>query len=632
MPIERKWLDKPYCFPFVFPWEIQLTDHFGLEHITNPLYDLQIELVDDTGDTTGVITSSFDLTVGLDSNDKNVYVAILREYPVNMPTNFRLMITITNGADVVYNQVTESYIFVNDQCLTAHVASNNEWAAIATGGRLIVNGSSYQVGVTGTGLPNGLTFGINSTRQESSIGSEAGLVYELYGEDGEGNRIIFRNPGIVCNKGQCHTDTLLIEGLFDCSAPDGRYVGSILPYQGLDDDIRYRYQTRVYADLIEMPADITRTIAINNKVQRTERVKRYQLVSYEPLPGWQRDELETILMGAKVFIQGEEFVFTTGKPFERMGVIGTSGWWLKADLEQIIERKEYSCEVVCLTCLKPTGLSFQILPDPCDPLTGLRATTTLNDDGMVKLIISASNTIAATSFKIGYRVQGDTSFIYLSPNPFTLPVTINNLVNQVYEVEVTKYTSGETCPPLVAISNATNLNPFDYLVVRYIWTSEDGRDLDTFTGFINTGTAYDNDWVGYAQGDPKVPTGAADASASLFWASDNTQSGVEAVLMNLKQFVTDNTGTATEIQIRMNAVWWGQRLTGNVGVQLTTYLGGTMAKKGFDFINTGGNQVDQITLQTNVDKQSNSASITNSIDVAIVKYNKNTKAATIQLV
>lgn len=635
LPIERKWNDKPFCLPFVFPWEVQLTDHFGLEHLTSQVFDLQIELVDDNGAPAGVITASFDITIGKDSDDKNVFVAMLKEFPETMPTVFRLMVTISAGANIVYREVTESYSFLNDQCMTAYVIDNTSWASIVNGGRLVINGESWPVTITGVGLPAGFTFGSNGARQESSIAAESGLVYELYGEDADGNQIDFTNAGMVCSKadGQCGNDTLLIEGRFDCIAADGRYTGSVLPFSEDDPNIRYRYLTRLYADLIEMPADITRTISLNNKTQRTERVRRYQLISYVPLPAWQKDELETILMGSSVYIQGEEYVFTTGKPFERQAVVGTSGWWLKADLEQVVEKKDYSCEVICLTCLKPTDLYFTILADACDPLTSLQAVVVPNDDeASVRLVVSAQNTDGATAMKIGYRVQGAPTFTYISPNPIALPYTITPLDNAVYEVEVTKITQEDTCPAMTAVSNATELNPFDYLVVRYIWSETAGRDLDTFTGFIATGTIYDNDWVGFGQGDPKVPAGATDAAAYLFWASDNTQSGVEAVLMNLKQFVLDSVGIPSEIQVRMNAVWWSQRLSGEVGVQLTTYLGGTMSKVGYDFVNTGGVQVDQVTLSTNVDKQSTSANIVNSKDVAIVRYNTVSKAATIQLI
>lgn len=632
LPITRKWLDKPYCYPFVFPWEICLTDHFGAEELTTATFVLKVQFVDDDGNTTTDITSSFDVALGLDSDNKNVFVAQLREFPVTMPVNFRLMVTITNGTDTIYQQTSEPYVFHNDQCVSAFTVKGGDWGRI-TGGRLVINGQRYQVDITGTGLPPGLTLLVNSVRGETSIGADTGLVYEIYGEDSTGEEIEFTPVGVVCaGSGNCHTDTVLLEGVFDCLAPDGRYVGSVYPFEAGTPDIRYRYLTRLYADLIEMPSEITRTLSVNNKTQRTERLKKYQLISYAPIPGWQKDEVETIMMGAKIYIQGQEYSFTNGTVVDRQGVPGTTGWWLKADLEQLIERKEFSCEVKCATCPKMTGLSFEIQGVPCDPLISLRATTTANEDGTVRLDITANNTTGATGFKVGYRVQGDPAFTYITPNPMALPVSVDALANAVYEVEVTKITAAGNCEAQTTLSNATDLNPFDYLVVRYIWTDTAGRDLDTFTGFIETGTVYDNDWVGYGQGDPKVPAAAADAMAYLFWASDNTQSGVEAVLMNLKQFVLDNAGVPDEIKVRMNATWFAQRLTGDVQVQLTTYLGGTMSKTGFDFVNTGGVQVDQVTLQANVGTQSTTANIVNSSNVAIVQYNKNTKAATITLV
>lgn len=634
LPIARKWLDKQDCTPFVFPWEVQLTDHFGLEHLASQEFVLTIELVNDAGMPAGDITDSFNVTIGLDSEDKNVFVAVLKEYPETMPVNFRLMVTIKASDAVVYSMVTESYVFLNDQCISAYTINNNDWGAIANGGRLVVNGERIAVTITGSGLPSGFTFGVNGARQESSISVESGLVYEIYGEDQDGNQLDFTYAGMICNKGEgfCNQNTVLIEGRFDCMAPDGRFTGSVLPHDDSDPDVRYRYLIRLYADIIEMPADITRTIAINNKTQRTERIKRFLLVSYAPMSTWLKDEMETMLMGSNIYIQGREYVFTTGKPTERQGVPGTTGWWLKADLEQVVERKDYSCEVVCQTCLKPTGLGFTILPDSCIPLTGLQATVTPDDQGTVTLMVTASTTDMATSYKIGYRVQGGPTFTYVTPNPIALPYSIIQLPNAIYEVEVTKITADDMCAPMTAVSNATELNPFDYLVVRYIWTDLAGRDLDTFTGFINTGTVYDNDWVGFGQGDPKVPGSAPDATAYLFWASDNTASGVEAVLINPKQFVIDNPGTATEIQVRLNAVWWSQRLTGDVQVQLTTYLGGTMSKSGFDFVNTGGVLVDSITLGTNVDRLSTSKNIADSTNVAIARYNKTTKTATIQLI
>ncbi|PUZ25027.1 hypothetical protein DCC81_11985 [Chitinophaga parva] len=633
MPIYRLWLDKPFCQPFVFPWELMLTDHFGCEQLTTATFTLKVEfLLDDDSPGTD-ITSSFAIALGLDADNKNVFVAQLKEYPENMPSSFRLQVTINNGDNVVYQQSTEAWAFVNDQCVTAWTMPSGDWGRVVAG-RLVVNGIRYAVDATGAGLPDGLTFGVNSVRGEVSLGADAGFVYEIYGEDATGAEILFTNMGTVCgNDGRCTNTTVLLEGVFDCNAPDGRFTGSVLPLgDDFADDVRYRYMTRLKADLLELATGITRTISYNNRIQRTEWADKYQLISYQPLTTWQKNEVETILKGGRIFIQGVEYTFDNQTAFDREGIAGTTGWWLKLELSKFTGRKEYSCEVVCLTCLKPSLDAPIIQPVACDPITSLQATTAANEDGTVDLTINASNLTGATRFHIGYRVAGTTTYTYISPDPSTLPVTVPSLANDDYEIVVTKVMAESSCPPQTATSNATNLNPFDYLVVRYIWGTGAGRDLDTFTGFIDTGTAYDNDWVGYGQGDPKVPAGAADTAAYLYWASDNTQSGVEAVLMNLKQFVQDNVGVANEIHVRMNAVWYAQHLTGDVQVQLTTYLGGVMSRSGFDFVNTGGTQVDQVTLQANVSAQSTSANILNSTDVAIVKYNKNTKAATITLV
>lgn len=179
------------------------------------------------------------------------------------------------------------------------------------------------------------------------------------------------------------------------------------------------------------------------------------------------------------------------------------------------------------------------------------------------------------------------------------------------------------------------LDPFDYLVVRYIWTAESGVDLDTFTGFINTGTIYDNDWVGYAQGESQVPTIAIQPDLSksyLRWASDNTtQSGVEAVLINFKQFLEDFS-TLNNIQVQLAAIWYNQLLSGEVQIELSTYLDGTMIQNTttFDFENQGGNIVNHIIVNKIVSTQGITANIIDATIVGTVNYDKITKQAILQ--
>jgi hypothetical protein len=200
------------------------------------------------------------------------------------------------------------------------------------------------------------------------------------------------------------------------------------------------------------------------------------------------------------------------------------------------------------------------------------------------------------------------------------------------------------------------LADFDYLVPQYTWSPANGRDLDTFTGFVGTGTVYDSDWVGYGQGDIAVPTATATdpndlTAAYLVWASDNTgDSGPETILVNLKKFIQDNPSTPNVIQIKMNAVWYGRRgqnpsdptaLTGNYNnegagdmiVGFRTYKGGTMSldTASHNFVNTGGVLKDVVSATHQVATYAQGASIAVSTPVAIISYDKTTQTATLTL-
>jgi hypothetical protein len=73
------------------------------------------------------------------------------------------------------------------------------------------------------------------------------------------------------------------------------------------------------------------------------------------------------------------------------------------------------------------------------------------------------------------------------------------------------------------------LQPFDFLVIRDIWTADGGQDLDTAIGFDGTGTPYDIDrtnnanWVGYNQTQTDHNTVATGGTPLYIkWGGDNT--------------------------------------------------------------------------------------------------------------
>lgn len=133
------------------------------------------------------------------------------------------------------------------------------------------------------------------------------------------------------------------------------------------------------------------------------------------------------------------------------------------------------------------------------------------------------------------------------------------------------------------------INDFDYAVVRYIWTAEAGRDLDTRTWF-NTPNRIAN-VVGWAKS-------STDADL-LKWGGDNVQSGVECILVDMKaaSLLLPN---QQNFEIFANAFWYSEILTGDISIQFQSYKGGTMAQSGFDWVNNGGVVVQNLTVSKNI--------------------------------
>jgi hypothetical protein len=186
---------------------------------------------------------------------------------------------------------------------------------------------------------------------------------------------------------------------------------------------------------------------------------------------------------------------------------------------------------------------------------------------------------------------------------------------------------------------------FDFMVMRWTWASGSGVDLDTITGLIGTGTAYEGDlstrkgWVGYNQ-NPDPSTGAVGSGSRtipygsgtpyLNWGTDSVgASGVEAILFDLKKFKTDNPSTPNPISVKMNAYWYTSKGSGIVTLEIKTYKGGTMALDALNrnFVNTGGTLKTNFSQEVIVDVQSMATLIANSRDVAQMDYDKTTNTA-----
>ncbi|KRB56726.1 DUF5977 domain-containing protein [Flavobacterium sp. Root186] len=155
--------------------------------------------------------------------------------------------------------------------------------------------------------------------------------------------------------------------------------------------------------------------------------------------------------------------------------------------------------------------------------------------------------------------------------------------------------------PSCVIEPPITLQPFDYMVIRYKWALGAGIDFDTFTGFVSTGTQWDNKYMGFGHGHgTELPNNNTVTESYIMYAGDNRENnGVEACLINFDKLAFDN-NSLKSIPVRMAGAWFSQIGTGNIDIEITTFSGGTMEKSGYDFINVDGSQIQQLNFSKNI--------------------------------
>lgn len=198
-----------------------------------------------------------------------------------------------------------------------------------------------------------------------------------------------------------------------------------------------------------------------------------------------------------------------------------------------------------------------------------------------------------------YNVSSSASWItanvVAADNTLTLTVAENE--DDTRSGKITLVHNDDSSLKLVInITQAKNviiIPEFDYLVFRYFWGTEDGRDLDTSTGYINTGITFTD-----GKTLDELPVGwnmagnyNTNAQSYLMFAGDNTQSGNECVYITMNTLVTHYDTLPDIVNIDVYANWFGSRLTGNCEFELTAYKGGAMAQDGYNYNNIGGVEV-----------------------------------------
>ena len=183
--------------------------------------------------------------------------------------------------------------------------------------------------------------------------------------------------------------------------------------------------------------------------------------------------------------------------------------------------------------------------------------------------------------------------------------------------------------PSCVLEPSTSLLPFDYMIVKYKWAFGAGADLDTFTGFVNTGiNILDNKWVGYGLSN-EVPASASAQDSYVMWGGDVTDvTGVETCLVNFKK-IKEDYSELNDVMVRMAGIWWTSKNTGNIDIEITTYRGGTIMKVNKDIINNNGQQVQQLNFSKNISVQGRRLPIDQVTNIGYINYSNNLSTANV---
>lgn len=118
---------------------------------------------------------------------------------------------------------------------------------------------------------------------------------------------------------------------------------------------------------------------------------------------------------------------------------------------------------------------------------------------------------------------------------------------------------------------------FSSIQLRFIWSTSNGRDFDTGTNITNA-PGIPSEIVGWNWGSSENRT-----QPFLYWGGDNTKSGAECVMVDIKSIqdvYTNDPGLTMPEQliVQLRGNWFGRKGDGIVTVECTAYKGGVIVK------------------------------------------------------
>ena len=118
-------------------------------------------------------------------------------------------------------------------------------------------------------------------------------------------------------------------------------------------------------------------------------------------------------------------------------------------------------------------------------------------------------------------------------------------------------------------TSVIQFSDFTSVQLRYLWGSDDGRDLDTKSYYVNSPIhTLNHIAVGWSWNLSQIPY--------LYWGGDNTNSGAECIMFNIESMIDLEDKMPDIMKMNLCANWFGELHRGYVTVECTAYKGGVI--------------------------------------------------------
>ncbi len=286
-----------YCELLLQPADLLLQGHITASYTGTPSIVVQCYTPDGVTNL-GDITGLFDWFAGVAPDGSKYFNLKAKEFSGVLCAQkcFILRVRFQVGSTVLFDRYTEQYCLHNDCCL--RVTS------------VTINGTTTEI------LPPGVP-GATSTAP------------------------------VVDN---CGRPIITLKSLFDCyDSISGDFYGFPTSTTGgtaAGGPFRFEKVTHITGTVRRQPREITRQVSGNCRVQKVESARTYDLQGREMFPLWKMDEIEGMLHGNHVFVNGREYIYRGDTPFTRLYPC-RDYFRLKTTLEDCPKQQIFGCSTEC---------------------------------------------------------------------------------------------------------------------------------------------------------------------------------------------------------------------------------------------------------------------------------------------